>query len=338
MSSGLQFYISILIIYLGVDAIACLALNLQFGVTGLVNFGFILFQAAGAYTASVLTLGPSSANGNYQQYIVGAQLPFPLPIMAAGLVGAVLAFVVGLVGLRRLRTDYQAMTFLAVSLIGSTIVSNQVGLFNGANGLSLVPHPLADALNLDPLTYGWVYAGMTTVVFLVTWLLVHRITSSPLGRTLRSVRESEDAAVSLGKDITGLKLMIYMLGGAIAAVSGALLVEFITAWSPAAWLPAETFIYFAAVIVGGAGNNLGAIVGAALVPVAFIEASQFIPAFGRPGLVESVQWIVIGLLIAVFLWWRPVGILPEPRRRYPGPLAQAPGSPGSASKSSSPTT
>ena len=112
MSSAVQFYVTILLIYLGVDAMACLALNLQFGVTGLVNFGFILFQAAGAYTAAVLTLGPSSANGGYQQYIGGASLPFPLPILAAAIVGALLSLLVGLVGLRRLRTDYQAIVLL----------------------------------------------------------------------------------------------------------------------------------------------------------------------------------------------------------------------------------
>ena len=317
MSTATQYYVTILLIYLGIDAMACLGLNLQFGVTGLVNFGFILFQAAGAYTAAVLTLGPSSANGGYQQYIGGANLPFPLPILAAAVVGGVLSLLVGFIGLRRLRTDYQAITLLAVSLIGATIATNQVGLFNGASGLSLVPHPLSDVLNLDPVSYAWVYVGITAAFFLLTWLVVHRITSSPLGRTLRGVRESEDVAASIGKDVVRLKLLAYILGGVIAAVSGALLVEFITAWSPSSWLPAETFVYFAAVIVGGAGNNFGAIFGAALVPVTFIEASQYIPAFGRPGLIESVQWIVIGLLIALFLWVRPGGIFPERRRRYP---------------------
>ncbi len=119
MSTATQYYVTILLIYLGIDAMACLGLNLQFGVTGLVNFGFILFQAAGAYTAAVLTLGPSSANGGYQQYIGGANVPFPLPILAAALVGGVLSLLVGFVGLRRLRTDYQAITLLAVSLIGA---------------------------------------------------------------------------------------------------------------------------------------------------------------------------------------------------------------------------
>ena len=85
MSVAWQFYISTVLIYLGVDVIACWGLNLQFGVAGLVNFAFIIFQAAGAYTAAVLTLGPAqpASQGGFQQYVGGAHLPFPLPILAA---------------------------------------------------------------------------------------------------------------------------------------------------------------------------------------------------------------------------------------------------------------
>jgi len=91
VSVAWQFYISTVLIYLGVDVIACWGLNLQFGVAGLVNFAFIIFQAAGAYTAAVLTLGPAT-KGGFQQYVGGAHWPFPLPILAAGLVGAALFY------------------------------------------------------------------------------------------------------------------------------------------------------------------------------------------------------------------------------------------------------
>ena len=104
MSVAWQFYISTVLIYLGVDVMACWGLNLQFGVAGLVNFAFIIFQAAGAYTAAVLTLGPAT-KGGIQQYVGGAHWPFPLPILAAGLVVGVLALLVGGVAIRRLRSD-----------------------------------------------------------------------------------------------------------------------------------------------------------------------------------------------------------------------------------------
>ncbi|HEV3188097.1 MAG TPA: hypothetical protein VGZ04_08625, partial [Acidimicrobiales bacterium] len=123
MSSSMQFYISNLLVYLGVDVMACLGLNLQFGVAGLINLAFIVFQAAGAYTAAVLTLGPQSSLGGFQSYIMGSHLPFPLPLIAAAAVGGALSYVVGLIVLRRLRTDYQAMVFLVISLIATTVVT-----------------------------------------------------------------------------------------------------------------------------------------------------------------------------------------------------------------------
>ena len=99
----------------------------------------------------------------------------------------------------------------------------------------------------------------------------------------------------------------------IAGLSGAILVGFIGLWAPSTWLYPETIILFAAVIVGGRGNNLGALLGALLVPLGFEEATRFIPSFGQPGLIPAFQWVAIGLLIMGFLWFRPSGVLPEPR-------------------------
>ena len=70
-------------------------------------------------------------------------------------------------------------------------------------------------------------------------------------------------------------------------------------------------------IVGGRGNNLGVMVGALLVPVAFLEATRFLPQFGPPGLTDALQWIVVGTLALVFLWFWPRGVIPERRRRFP---------------------
>ncbi len=85
------YYITTLLVYAGIDAIACLGLSQQFGIGGVTNFGFIIFQAAGAYTASVLSLPPDSANGAFQTYIGGLNLPFPFPWIGAAIVGGLLA-------------------------------------------------------------------------------------------------------------------------------------------------------------------------------------------------------------------------------------------------------
>src|SRR5579862_2959816 len=318
MSAATQFYLSTILTYAGIDVIACWGLNLQFGVAGILNFCFIVFQAAGAYTAAVLTLGPASHNG-FQTYFGGARLAFPLPILAAGAVGAILAVLIGLVTLRRLRRDYQAIVMLVVSLIATLIATNAIGLVNGANGLSLVPKPLASTLHLSPygLKYQWFFAGLALGIAAISYFFVHRVTSSPFGRVLRAARDNEQAAAALGKNVFVLRLAVYAVGGALAAVSGALLVETISAWSPASWLYPETFSFFAAIVIGGSGNNFGALVGALLVPVGFIEAVRFLPQFGGPQLIGSLQWIVIGLLLLAFLWFWPRGVVPERRRRFP---------------------
>ena len=320
MSTAYQFYISTLLVYFGVSVMACWGLNLQIGVTGIINFAFVMFQAAGAYTAAVLTLGPPSGNGGFQQYVGGSSLPFPLPILVAALVGALLSLVVGVIALRRLRSDYLALVMLVVSQIAVNVVQNQVGLVNGPAGLSLVPQPLAATLNLSPIGYQWFYAGLTAAICLVVYFFVHRITGSPLGRALRAIRDNEQAALACGKNVFALRMLAFMAGGAIAAISGAVLVEFIGTWAPSAWLYPETFVLLAAVVIGGSGNNFGVLVGALLVPVAFLEATRFLPPIpGHTGLIDALQWIVTSMLMIAFLWLRPQGIVPERRRRFPRP-------------------
>ncbi|MCU1658185.1 MAG: hypothetical protein JWO57_2841 [Pseudonocardiales bacterium] len=313
MSLAWQFYISSVLIYLGVDVIACWGLNIQYGYTGITNFAYIIFQSAGAYTAAVLTLGPHKS-GDFQTYVGGMHLPFPLPILAGGVVGGLLAALVGAVTLRRLRTDYQAVVFLVISLIATSVVTNATGWFNGAAGLSLVPKPLATELNLTLIGYQWFYVGLTAVFCLVVYVFVRRLTKSPLGRSMRAVRDHEQAAAALGKNVAGVRMLAYVVGGVIAGISGALLVGFIGAWSPGGWLYQETFIFFTAIIVGGAANNAGAALGALLVPVLFLEGTRFLPQVGRPGLVEALQWVAVGCLALIFLWFRPKGVIAERRR------------------------
>jgi branched-chain amino acid transport system permease protein len=316
MSTATQFYISTLLVYAGVDIIAAWGLNLQFGVAGLLSFCFILFQAVGAYTAAVLSLGPDTGNGGFQTYIIGWHLPFPLPLLAAGLMGALISVPIGLITLRRLRSDYQAIALLVVSIIATSVVTNQTKLFNGAAGLALVPQPLSSGLNLSPVNYQWFFAAMTFTIAGLVYVVYRRLTRAPLGRAMRAMRDNEQAAASLGKNVAGLRLLAFAIGGAMAGLSGGLLVEFIGAWAPSAWLYPETFVFLAVVIIGGTGNDLGIIVGVLLVPIGFAEATRYIPAIGRAGLVDAFQWIAIGLLFLIFLWFRPQGIFPERKRRY----------------------
>lgn len=325
MSGGIWYYVTTLLVLFGVNVIAIWGLDLQFGATGIFNFAYIIFQSVGAYTAAVLSLGPDTQYGGFQKYIGGARLPFPLPLLGATAAGGILAVALGFIALRRLRGDYQAMVMLVISVIATGIADAQLNLVNGPTGLSLVPQPLSSVLSLSGMGYQWFYVGLTAVICLLAFWIARGIAGSPFGRVLRAVRDSESAAAALGRRVTRARMTIFVIGGCLAGLSGGLLVEFLGAWGPASWLFPETFLFFTAIIVGGTGNLLGNVLGALLVPIIFVEGTRFLPAIGYPGLIDSLDWVVIGLLLLAFLWFRPNGILPERRRVFPAPPGRAPG-------------
>ena len=312
------FYLINLLVYAAVDAMACLGLSQQFGVAGVTNFGFIIFQAAGGYAAAVLALPHDSANGGFQSYLGGLNLPFPVPWIGAAVVGGLIAvpftFLVG----RRLRGDFAAVGLLVTAVLLNLLVTNYRPLLNGDAGLSLIPTPLHgdNVFSVQSAGYQWAFTVLAVLLTVAVYLLVRRITWSPYGRSLRAMRDNDVVADSLGKNLLSLRTAMLVLGGAIAGLSGGILVTYITTWSPAAWGYAETVVLFAAVIIGGAGNHRGAILGAILVPVGFEEITRFIPTSNNlpPNLIPSLQWVAIGLLIVIFLWLRPQGILPERKR------------------------
>ncbi len=325
--NGSIFYLTTLLVYAGVDILACLGLSIQFGVAGVTNFGFIIFQAAGAYTAGILSLPSDKSNGAFQTYLGGLNLPFPLPIIGAAIVGGLLAlpftFIVG----KRLRGDFAAIGLLVAAVMANLLVTNFRPFLNGSAGLSLIPAPLQDSF--DPQTAGYqiFYAGGAVVLAIVVYLVLRRITESPYGRSLRAMRDNDIVADSLGKNLMSLRTSVLVIGGVVAGLSGGILVGFINLWAPSGWGYAETIVIFAAVIIGGAGNHKGAAIGAILVPVGFEEITRFIPPFGPPGLIPALQWVAIGILIVSFLWFRPQGILPEKRRvtrGFAGDVTQAP--------------
>ena len=155
-----SYYLINLLIYAAVDAMACLGLSQQFGVGGVTNFGFIIFQAAGGYVAAILALPSASANGAFQSYIGGLNLPFPVPWIGAAVAGGVLAlpftFLVG----RRLRGDFAAVGLLVTAVLLNLLVTNYRPLLNGDAGLSLIPAPLRpQGFSTTSPVYQWAFAA-----------------------------------------------------------------------------------------------------------------------------------------------------------------------------------
>ncbi len=306
-----------MLVYLGTDLLAAWGLNLEFGVAGVVNFAYIALVAAGAYFYAAFTLGPPSAMGGFQTYIIGARLPAAAAVAAAALICAALGCVIGVTGLKRLRADYQAMVMLVLSILATTVIGADTGLFNGNAGLSLIPNPLA---SVDPARRGWYYVAVVGVVCALGYLALRRFTTGPLGRALRAVREDEDAATAIGKNVVGLRLVAQAVGGAYAGISGALLAGFIGGWSPSSWEYVETLALLTAVIVGGLGNDAGVLLGVAIVPVLILQGVQFLPQVNSaPQLPGDLGWIIVGLLTIAFVFIRPQGLIPERRPRYGGP-------------------
>lgn len=295
--------------------LAAWGLNLQYGVAGVLNFGYIANLALGAYLYGALTLGPSSGNGGFQSYIIGLHLPPAVAILAATAAGCIFGGLVGAIGIKRLRPDYQAIVLLVVSIVALTVAEADSGLFNGNAGLALLPNPVGGTGPTTP--NGWLYVAIVFAVCVIGYGILRRFSDGPLGRSLRAVRDDDRAALAIGKNVVGLRILVQVVGGGFAALSGAMLAGYIGAWSPSAWQFAETLSLLTAIIVGGVASNAGVIAGVLLIPVIFEQATQYMPGLGsRPELAGDVGWMITSLLTIVFIWWRPTGILPDRRPLY----------------------
>jgi branched-chain amino acid transport system permease protein len=289
-------------------------LNIQYGETGILNFAYIGFVAIGAYFTGVLSLHSAANSGQF--YILGLGLPFPINLLLGGVAAMCFALIVALISLRRLRTDYLAIVLISLSLVLYDFCNNYVGLFNGADGLYNVPEPFAKALGLNVNSFIPFFACLTGVISLLMWFLMSRIMRAPLGRTFRAIRDDHIVAAALGKNVFRMQLKSMLIGSFYAGIGGGLLIQFGGSFNPTAWLPGETFVVFAVLLVGGSGNNIGMFVGALLVETLLVHLPAFLPEIpGHPGLIEYFDNAVVGIVLMVMLWFRPQGVVPERLRR-----------------------
>lgn len=321
--SQIVFYVSTLIVFLFIYNIMTWGLNIQFGYAGILNFTYITFMAVGAYFAGVTALAPPTVSSE-MHYIFGWSLPYPIPLFAGGVAAGILGLLVGLVALKRLRSDYLAIVTVAVGTIVWDLAGNDTALFNGWDGIAGVPSPM-HYIGLPPNSYSLFYIVLSGVVMGILWIIANRIYFSPYGRTLRAIRESEDVAAAFGKNVYRYRMTAMIVGSIYAGIAGALLMGYVGAFNPSGWTTGETFIIWAALIMGGKGNNLGSVVGALLVAVIFTEATRYLPAVpGHPGLISAVRNIFIGGLMILTLWVRPQGIIPEPKFRLTVKVPEGP--------------
>ena len=250
----------------------------------------------------------------------GFDLPIAAGWLGAMLVGAVLSVGLGLLTLR-MRSDYLAITTFGVAVALQLVFQNAESVTGGAFGMAFIPRPFA-GLQSQPFAFNLSNLAITALVVLAVYAVLEHLLRSPWGRTLRAVREDEVAAQALGKNPVRIRLQAFALGGAIMALAGAVQAHFIGFIAPGNYLPMMTFQVWAMLIVGGSGNNRGAILGAVLVwaiwALSGAAISEIFPA-GQQARAASLQIVIIGVMLCLILLWRPQGILPErrPTRKEP---------------------
>jgi len=308
------FYLMTLATFAVIYGVLVIGLNIHWGYTGILDFMYIAFVAVGGYVTALLGLPPAQPAFG-ETYVLGFNWSCFPALLVGGLAAALLALVTGLLSFRRLRSDYFSIVTVAISLILWTVAGNATPLVNGWDGITGVPQPLADVLNLDFNGYGLFYLGLCSVILLLVYLFAERLYASPFGRALRCVREDETVAQGLGKNVFTLRLRAFVIGAFIAGIGGGLLVTYVDAFNPSAWATPETFIIWAALLLGGGANNRGAMLGAVLVPVLFTEATRFLPNFYSPEFVNASRYIVVGILLILTVRFRPQGLIAERRLR-----------------------
>ena len=280
----------------GFYVLLALALNLQWGITGLVNFGVAGLYAIGAYASALATerLG----------------LPVALALPLAGCIGAVVAL--GLAGLSaRLSGDYLAIVTLGFAEVVRLIAMNEDWLTRGPRGMGIATQPLPAGMSRE--AYALAYLGLVLAAVLVAYWALERIRRAPFGRVLRAIREDPLVPATLGRNVQGFRLRAFAIGGALMAASGSLYAHWVLSISPDHFQTPVTIVTWMAVVIGGAGNNRGLVLGAFLV-VSVLEGTRFLGGL-LPWLdaerLSALRIVLIGLLLIAAIRLRPQGLLPE---------------------------
>jgi branched-chain amino acid transport system permease protein len=306
MLTGIASYLVFFACIVLILGLMTLGLNLQWGFTGLFNAGVAGFYAIGAYTHAILTAAPQP------QYLGNLGLPWAVGVAAAMASTALAAWLIGLLTIR-LRGDYLAIATFGIAVSIQLVTLNWEALTGGSQGLTRIPKPLGGLFD-SPLAFNLWYLGLLGALTALVYAALERILRSPWGRVLRAIREDETAAVALGKSARRFRLEAFVLGATLMGLAGALYASFIGFVSPFDFLPILTFQVWAMLIVGGSGNNRGALLGALVVWTIWAASGAVVtklvpPSHAAQG--AAVQVILIGLLLVLVLLHRPRGLLGE---------------------------
>ncbi len=313
---GVITFLAAFLTMASIFAIFSLGLNVQWGYTGLFNIGIAGFFAIGAYTSALVTSPlPNEVQAAYVKQAIGLNQPFLVGVLAAGVVSGFIAFLIGIPTLR-LREDYLAIATIGIAETIRLIFNNERWLANGPQGLVGLRQPLRDLV--PPNLYNFVYLAIVLLFLAVVYVAMERGIRSPWGRVLRAIREDEIATEALGKDVFWFRMQSLVVGAVIMGIGGALYAHFVRAIQPSVFDPLfGTFIIWVMLILGGSGNNKGAILGALVVWAIWsgtsYVAQRFVPSQYSTQ-APYIRLMIIGMLLVGILLTRPQGLLGEEKQ------------------------
>lgn len=319
-------------------------LRLRFWVTLVtVVLGFILIRSL---------LDPAvgrieSVNPAQTGYLGGMGLPILFSWLLGGLVAAGAAWLIGKISLG-LRSDYLAIATLGISEIIIAIVKYEEWLSRGVKNVTGLPRPVPyeidligsdwfvgltswlgfDMANTASVVVKLCYAALFLIVLAIIMWFSERALKSPWGRMMRAIRDNREAASAMGKDVTWRHLQVFVLGCAVCGIAGAMLTTLDGQLTPSGYIPLRyTFLIWVMVIIGGSGNNWGAVLGGFVIWFLWIEAEplgnwlmQAITLYMdesnwlRQHLIASAAYtrlILMGAILLVVMRFSPRGLIPE---------------------------
>ena len=287
--------------------------------------------------------GLNFGGANYKDWGFMTLISWPV----GGLLAAGVAWLIGKTALG-LRSDYLAIATLGISEIIIAVMKNEDWLSRGVKNVIGLPRPVpyeielqestsfierTSSLGLDPVSSSSIvvklgYAGLFSIVLVIVLILAQLALASPWGRMMRAIRDNEDAAEAMGKNVTARHLQIFILGSAICGVAGAMMTTLDSQLTPASYQPLRfTFLVWVMVIVGGSGNNFGSVLGGFLIFFLWVQVEPMgailmqILTSGmaednglRLHLLESVahmRLLTMGLILILVLRFAPKGLIPE---------------------------
>jgi branched-chain amino acid transport system permease protein len=265
-----------------------LSLNLSVGYAGLLSLCHAAFFGLGAYVSTLLVMKTGLAF-----------LPsFAIAILIVG----VIAYLISIPS-TSFHGDFFVLATLGFQAIIFSILYNWVDLTNGPYGISGIPRP--DILGIQIESAPMFFLVTLLLVVIVSFIL-YRLTHSPYGRTLAALRDDETAALALGKNVKSLKRSAFLIAGALAAVAGIMFASYASFIDPTSFTLDESIFILCVVIIGGAGNMRGPVIGAVIL-VLMPELLRFLQM--PDAVAANLRQIIYGLMMVLMMRFRPSGLL-----------------------------